>query len=340
MRRRSDVLLVSPTSRGLGGIARHVSELASHLTAAGYSVAVISSENTPIINVKGLKNPSFMITSMSKAVFHESTVIHAHSIPSSFAMKIASSKRRVLTIHGVYAEQVSLLHGGVVGRVASFLEKKSIKWADVVTAVSLTAVEAYRRMGVDAVYIPNAVEVDTKVEAKRLGSRQIVFVGRLSKEKNAEAVIDLARKNLDAVFVIVGDGPERKTLEKKAEGLRNVVFTGAVEHREALGYIAGSDVLVLPSLVEGLSTVVLEAMALKTPVVASSVGGNTEIIQNNETGILVQPNDLEQLAEAVTKLLEDIDYAEKIAEKAHQLCMEKFSWKTVFPQYLKVYGFA
>lgn len=336
---RVDVLIVSPTSSGLGGVARHVSGLKKRLVEAGYGVTVISSENTPILPVKGLKNPTFMVSSLFKSLLRKASVVHAHSIPASLGMKAASAPRKVLTIHGIYAEQVNLLHGGAVGRVASLLERRAVRWADVVTVVSLKAVEAYRRMGVEAVYIPNAVDLPVDgVEEIRLNERQAVFVGRLSKEKNPEAFLEVAKQIPDAVFVIVGDGPLRKQLEERAKGLGNVVLTGPVEHRRALGYIAGSDVLVLPSVVEGMSTVLLEAMALKTPVVASAVGGNTEIIEHGVSGLLVQPNDIEQLAESVSKLLTEPKYASHLAENAYNKVINNFSWDVVFPMYLRVYG--
>jgi len=332
-----DVLLVSPTARGLGGVARHVSGLAARLEAAGYHVAVVSSENTPIVNVKGLKNPTFMLSSMFSALFRRASVVHGHNVPSCLAMRAASAGRRVLTMHGVYAEQVNLLHGSLVGWVASRLERTALNWADVVTAVSKRTAEFYRSKGVDAVYIPNAVDVDVRVEGIRLGYPQVVYVGRLSREKNVSTLVDAARRLQDAKFLIVGDGPDKPFLEKAAQNLSNVVFTGAVEHEKALGYIAGSDVLVLPSIAEGMSTVLLEAMALKTPVVATAVGGNTELVQHGETGMLVNAGDPEQLTEAIAHLLNNPAEAKRLAEKAYQNVVKHFSWEAVFPQYLKVY---
>ncbi|MEM0348610.1 MAG: glycosyltransferase family 4 protein [Candidatus Caldarchaeum sp.] len=333
-----DVLLVSPTVRGLGGVARHVSGLAARLEAAGYRVAVVSSENTPIVNVKGLRNPTFMLSSMFSALFRRASVVHAHNVPSCLAMRTASAARRVLTMHGVYAEQVGFLHGSLVGWVASRLEKTALKWADAVTAVSRKTAEFYRLRGVDVVYIPNAVDIGMHVEGIRLGHPQVVYVGRLSREKNVAMLVEAARRLHETKFVIVGDGPEKPFLEKAAQNLSNVVFTGAVEHEKALGYIAGSDILVLPSVAEGMSTVLLEAMALKTPVVATAVGGNTELIQQGETGLLVDAGDLGQLTEAITYLLNNPAEAKHLAEKAYQNVVNHFSWDAVFPQYLRVYG--
>ncbi|MCS6769308.1 MAG: glycosyltransferase family 4 protein [Candidatus Caldarchaeum sp.] len=334
----ADVLLVSPTSRGIGGVAQHVASLADHLKRRGYRVSLISSENTPIVQVKGLKNPSFMLTSGVKALAEKAEVAHAHNLPSALAMKTSAAGRRVLTLHGVYAEQIGLLHGGLLGGAVSVLERALLRWADVLTTVSRQAAEAYRKLGFEATYIPNAVEVDGDVEPCRLGQPQVVYVGRLSKEKNVEAVLQLARRIAQATFVIVGDGPEAARLKAMSKDMNNVFFTGGVSRRKALQYIKGSDLLVLPSLAEGLSTVLLEAMALKTPVVATDVGGNTEVVQHMHTGMLVNPGDTEALAEAVSQLLHDRRHAEKLAENAYKTYLENYSWNVVVPKYLEVYG--
>ncbi|MEM4288313.1 MAG: glycosyltransferase family 4 protein [Candidatus Caldarchaeum sp.] len=333
-----DVVLVSPTSVGMGGIARHVSGLVSRLVEKGYKVAVISSENTPVLGVKGLKNPSFMVTSSLKAWFYRGQVVHAHNLPSSPAMRLARAGKRILTLHGVYAEQVGLLHGTVLGNAAAFFEKVFLTWADVVTTVSRQAAATYKSLGFETVYIPNAVEIPHKVERMRLGMRQVVNVGRLSREKNVEALLSAARQLPETTFVIVGGGPEYHRLKSLSKGLKNVVFTGEVSHDKALGYIAGSDLLVLPSLVEGLSTVLLEAMACKTPVIATRVGGNVELVKHGYTGVLIEPADIQALVEAIRKLLDDRPFAVKLAENAYKMVLENFSWDAVFPKYLEVYG--
>lgn len=339
MREVFDVMLVSPTSRGMGGIAQHVEGLANRLAGRGYRVCTVSSENTPIVRFKGLRNPSFMVSSTVRSFSMRARVVHAHNIPAAPAMRFSDAGRRVLTLHGVYAEQVGLLHGGLLGAAASLAERVSVRWADVSTTVSRQVAKAYRKLGLEVVYVPNAVDVaGDDLEAFRVGEVQAVYVGRLSREKNVEAVVELARRIPGATFLVVGDGPEAGRLREKAKEVKNIVFTGGVSRRIALKYIKGSDVLVLPSLMEGLSTVVLEAMAMKTPVVASNVGGNVELIQDGRTGLLVNPRDVDDLTEAVSTILNDRPLARRIAENAYQHFLENYSWDVVLPRYLKVYG--
>ena len=100
--------------------------------------------------------------------------------------------------------------------------------------------------------------------------------------------------------------------------------------------LAGSDVAVLPSREEGVSTALLEAMALKIPVVATRVGGNLEVVRDGVDGILVRP-DTSELIDAVERLLMDRDYAERLSRSAFKRVLENYSWDKVFMKYLKLY---
>jgi glycosyltransferase involved in cell wall biosynthesis len=102
-----------------------------------------------------------------------------------------------------------------------------------------------------------------------------------------------------------------------------VIFTGQLPRQEALKIVKGSDVFVLPSLHEGLSTALLEAMAMGIPVVATWVGGNTELITDRETGLLVEPNP-QDIIKAISRLLEDREFAKTNFCKCmvNNLCLE------------------
>ncbi len=104
------ILLISPTSKGIGGIAQHVQGLSKFLTNQNHKVNIISSENTFTIPIKGLKNPSFMLSSFLKTrSIKGNDIVHAHNIPSALAMKNTSGKK-VLSLHGIYSKQIVQLH--------------------------------------------------------------------------------------------------------------------------------------------------------------------------------------------------------------------------------------
>ena len=117
-----NVLLISPTSAGIGGVAQHVKGLSQFLINMNHKVDILSSENTLTIPIKGLKNPSFMLSSFLKTKFKKNNdIIHAHNIPAGFAMRNASGKK-VLTLHGIYSEQIAELHGSLSSKISKKYE--------------------------------------------------------------------------------------------------------------------------------------------------------------------------------------------------------------------------
>ena len=144
------------------------------------------------------------------------------------------------------------------------------------------------------------------------GEKKVVlFVGRLVEKKGAQYFIEAA-KNIDAKFVIVGDGPLRESLEKQAEPMKDkIVFLGAKTQEELVQIYASADVLVAPSITakdgdkEGLPTAIIEAMASGLPIIASDSGGIKEIVRNEENGFLVEEKAVEQIEIAIKKIIGD-----------------------------------
>jgi glycosyltransferase involved in cell wall biosynthesis len=121
----------------------------------------------------------------------------------------------------------------------------------------------------------------------------------------------------DLALIIVGDGPERPRLEATSRTLGmqdRVVFTGAREQSDTLALMAACDLFVLNSTVEGFPHVVLEALALGLPVIATAVGGTPEVIRDGETGVLIQPGDEQALASAVARLLASPEERRRLGE--------------------------
>ena len=94
--------------------------------------------------------------------------------------------------------------------------------------------------------------------------------------------------------------------------------------------------LIQPSLAEGISTTVLEAMACQIPIIGTNVGGNKELIINNENGFLISPNSIEELNEKIILLSNNVDLVEKFGNKSLEL-VKKFEWSTVGKKYVKLY---
>jgi glycosyltransferase involved in cell wall biosynthesis len=155
---------------------------------------------------------------------------------------------------------------------------------------------------IEVIYNSIALEEGGTVpkEVSALAHPRIVTIGRLVPWKNMKGVIDAVSKIKNATLTIVGDGPERGALEGHAKGiLPNTVFTGALTHSDTLAVLKDADVFVLNSTYEGLSHLLIEALSLGIPTVATRAGGNTELLKDEPQGTLVPVNDTEALAEGI-----------------------------------------
>lgn len=196
---------------------------------------------------------------------------------------------------------------------------------------------------------PQVAAVDVQSLRTRLGiasdERIVLTVGRLSREK---AQIDLlaAYKRLRATnpdisskLIIVGDGPERRRLEAAADacGIRErVIFTGQIS--EVQLFYAAAQVFALPSHSEGSPNVLLEAMAANLPIAATRVGGVPEIVENNESALLVPVNDPDALAAALVRILSDQNLAERLTTNSAALVANQFTPEKYVRALVEIYG--
>lgn len=160
---------------------------------------------------------------------------------------------------------------------------------------------------------------------------RIASVCRLSPEKGLLGLIaafsDAAAGGLDAELVLAGDGPERPRLEAEIarRGLQGrVTLLGGLSHADALREIAAADVFVTASFMEGLPVVLMEAMALGTPVIAPRLTGIPELIEHERHGLLFTPAVWEELRGCMVRLLADRPFAAALAENARARVREEF----------------
>lgn len=157
----------------------------------------------------------------------------------------------------------------------------------------------------------------------------LLFVGRLVPQKNlgtllqAMALIPAGRRPL---LWLAGEGPERTMIEalvRRLDLYRCVRLLGERDDVEVL--MAAADMLVLPSREEGLSNVILEAMASGLPVVASAVGGNTELIEHGRTGLLCDPSSAQSIAESIMRLFDEPDLRRQLARCTREKVEREYS---------------
>jgi len=160
----------------------------------------------------------------------------------------------------------------------------------------------------------------------------VVYAGRLSPEKGARFLVDavskIGEKVGGAYFVFCGNGVCKENLEKQARHLDVADRCRFMGFRRDIGEIfQAMDLLVLPSLTEGLPNVVLEAFAYAKPVVGTSVGGVPEVVEDGTNGFLVPPGRPDLLAEAITRCLTIPDTMRKMGEAGYRTVKSRFSFE-------------
>jgi sugar transferase (PEP-CTERM/EpsH1 system associated) len=167
-------------------------------------------------------------------------------------------------------------------------------------------------------------------------------VGRLQPVKGTSYLLEawsrLASDYPDAILLLVGGGPQQAALEKKGRRLgisERVRFLG--NRADVPDLLRGMDVFVLPSLWEGMPNAALEAMAVGLPVVATAVGGTSEVVVDGVTGLLVPPSDPDALAQSIARLLCDPDLRYKMGQAGRERVVNHFSVERTVEQTARLY---
>jgi len=333
-----NILLISPTSGGIGGIAQHVDGLSQFLTTSGHQVDIISSANTLTIPIKRLKNPSFMFSSILKTKFKKNMdIVHSHHLVGALAMKSLSCKK-ILSIHGIYSKNIAKLYGKTTSNLSEKYENTALNLADIITVNSNEGYNHYTEMGFNVVQIPNAIDLDVMPKkSNRQYENQIIFAGRLSKEKGVETMIETASQLPDNYHLLVaGSGPLEEMVKDLAAKKINVHYLGYQSKQNVLSLIHSSDLLIQPSLEEGMSSTLLEAMGCGTCIVGSNIEGISEIVENGKTGVLVEPNNSNELLNKILELLPKKEKRLRMAKEGFQV-VKQYDWKKVGKLYLDTY---
>ncbi|MBS3109543.1 glycosyltransferase family 4 protein [Candidatus Woesearchaeota archaeon] len=296
-------------------------------------------------------------------------LIHAHwAVPQGYIanrVKQGLGTKYVVTVH---AGDVFPLRNSFFRHFA----KKAIRNADHCTANSTYTAEKIRSLfgkgnnkenntdspTVSPEIIPMGVDFSMFSRKSRpnmkarlgIAGKMILSVGRLAEKKGIsyllEAMPAVIKSNKNAKLVIVGDGPEKKILQDKAEGLRiskSVIFTGKVRNELLPSYYSSADVFVLPSIIaeggdtEGLGVVLLESIAAGTPVVASNVGGIPDIVKNGKTGLLVPQKKPQLLALAINRILKNNSLAKSLAKNGLVHIRQAYSWEKIASRFAKAF---
>lgn len=189
------------------------------------------------------------------------------------------------------------------------------------------------------------VEVEAGFKEKYTDGNLVFYIGRLVQEKGVQHLLEAVPQVLSAApnteFVIAGKGPKLDELKDQAHKMGiadHVTFPGYISEEEKEKLYQVADTAVFPSLYEPFGIVALEAMASKTPVVVSGVGGFDEIVDDGQDGLKALPGNPDSLAEKIVKLLTDYSYADSLCDNGYRKAVEEYSWQGIARQTKEVYN--
>ena len=345
-----------------GGMKEHLFSLIANMDKELFENAVICPQNSSVteklkelkikifeINMDGNFNLTKDLNSIIKIRKYinefKPHILHTHGAKASLLGRMAniSSKEpvNVATVHNFVLEnKVAYWKKIVYKQLEKALGKHTHRFITVSDAlkghitrnygIPLDKIETiYNGINVSR-YTNNIFEVSDDLTSFTHNKNPLIgVVARLAPQKGVNYFIEAAKivcdKNPEVRFVVVGDGPERKSLEKLQYqlGLRNnLLFLGESNNIQAI--LRNLDVYVLPSISEGLSISTIEAMASGCPVIATNVGGVPEIVKNNSNGILIDPANPIQIATSIFRLLENKELARSLATEGVRFAKQKF----------------
>jgi len=324
------ILVITQWRPKRGGIVTHVENMMRHSKHEFTILTYPKFVDLPIIRAVSLILYGFL-----KGLFLDYDVIHAHyAAPQGFLgvlLKKVKGKPLVITAHG--SDITVLGRSGLTRKLVSSI----LINADEVVAVSNFLKGEIMKMDIPEAKIRpihNGLAIKQQLEPEVLSLHGdgpiITFIGGLVHQKGVDillrSLVSVKVTKPDTQVIIIGQGKEEKKLKALAKelGLKDIHFLG--ERRDLITVMKESSVLVLPSREEGFGMVLLEAMDMGVPVVASDTGGIPEIVENMENGILVERENPEALGQGLITALTDKSLRDKIVKNGRKT-VKKFRWE-------------
>lgn len=367
---RAGTVVLFTNAWAMGGMEQHVLDLGRSLVRHGFRVAAILYATPAIaplrdglsdggVRVHELKGGSGLF-GRARRFWQLFTILHqmpgsiVHMIegwPAGDGLVILAARLAGATAIIKTEQQPPVSPVGIKQRLLTRIKDRFIRYIVCVSQDNLRQHASVIGRNADKmVVIPNAIDTAKFLvhhrplhEALSQPSPLVGVVARLAEErKGINYFIDMAaivaRERTNIQFAIVGDGPLRPQLEEQARKLGlsdRVIFYG--ERRDVPQLLQTMTVFVQPSLAEGASYALLEAMAAGVPVVTTPVGSAPEIIRDGETGLIVPSRNALALAAAVTRLLDDHSLRHRISIAARELVISQYSVEAMIARYLALY---
>lgn len=277
-------------------------------------------------------------------------IVHTHTAKAGtvgrLAARLAGGSRPPIVVHTFHGHVLRGYFGPARSRVFRWLERWLARQTTALIAVSPQVRDDLVGLGVAPADKFTVIRLGIELEERvadgngRADTRRYLgipsdrfavgWIGRMTAIKNTEDVLSafkgLRDRGVEATLCMVGDGPDRAQLERRAHELgimRDTIFLGY--QQEVAPLYAAFDALVLPSSNEGTPVSVIEALAARTPVVATRVGGVPDVVREGEDGFLVDTGDTDALAERLARLAADPELRERMGETARNRVLPRYA---------------
>ncbi len=286
-------------------------------------------------------------------------IVHAFwPIPHGFFGLSARAASKAALVSTFFSSELNWR--GASRKVFGPMLRKIVDGSDAVTVISTFTGQRLKEFvpGAESVIIPFGAaaaesagsHLATPLSTRsREGPFNLLFVGRLVRRKGVDVLLNAAAHLRDDPRLhvhIVGEGPERRALMDECRRLdlvSTVSFEGGVTSLQVRQFFESCDALVLPAIVtesgetEGLGVVLLEAMGYGKPVIASSVGGITDIVIDGETGLLSPPGDAAALARTIKTAMDEPERMSQMSETGQRHAAREFGWDTIVSRLIDTY---
>lgn len=360
-------VLLLAVGLGVGGTETHIVELASRLDRARFSATVctlkpggplaqeLQAMGVRVVSLDGAGKLDIRVFFRLLKLLRDEQpdVVQAFLFWANLAARVCGRILRAFSVISSYHDEIV-----TEGWLMRLVDRFTLNWTDRIVccsdAVHRSLISRVGGTVEDCTVIPFGVDIDqftSPVAATRGelglqdGGKVIGTVCRLVEPKKGLRILLLAMAELarrrgrpPCQLVIVGDGPSRRELESLAEHLKLsswIVFAGS--RRDIPRVLHALDAFVLPSLYEGFGIAILEAMAAGKPIIATQVGGIPEFVLSGQTGILVEPGNVQALADAIDRLLIHPEEAKTMGAKGRAQARESYHISEIVRQHEQVY---
>lgn len=359
----SDAGYVNPYHKSLAHQLSQNADIELHVITFGNQNTQFNDSGVTVHVLKRRLRAFLMIPAETLCLKHEilkinPDIVHVQSTGFPYCTAAVCVRKRyptLLTVHGIWVEMAKFQEGFssiFLKYVAIPLEKLAIaKLPNIIALCDHSKNRLSRMTNAKIHVIPQGIAFESISNIRpHLPARHpsVFFIGGLDKRKGVDTLLKATQavktKAPEIHVYIAGSGPQEaklKVLVKELRLERNVEFLGHISDDEKFSYYKSADICVIPSLWEGMPTVLFEAMICGKPVIASNIEGVLEvsgnmILEDQETGLLFEPGNIEDLAGKIVILLQDQELREKMGKTAERKIKE-FSWEKIAEKTINVY---